>query len=532
MSSNNKSFISAAKLVSVLTLVSRILGLVRDAVMARYFGSAILHYFGIPFQIPNLARRLFGEGALTAALIPVYTDELHKDPEKASLLSRSVFTLLIIFLSGVTVIGLGVLLFFRYGPPSAGYGFKTLNMLSLAAIMLPYMVLICSVAIVGGLLQVHRHFLAPAAAPAFLNITIIVGVLFFSRYFGADRWDQIFAAAWAVLVAGVIQFAIQLPALKKHGISLKPRFVFTDQSLKKVFVIMGPMIVGLAAVQINTVLDNLIAFFLSSTAQNGAGFTLFGHDFLWPVHEGSVNYLYNAQRCYQFPLGVFGIALATAIFPYLTSCVSKNDMEGFSKQLNHGIRLTIFIGFPSTVGMILASRLMVKAIFEGGEFTELDTNQTSWTLVYYAIGITAYCMQQLVVRAFYSFKDSKTPVVIAVRMIVLNFLMNIILIWPLATGGLGLATAFSALVQSLLLLHILIKRYGLDIHTGIMNCVLKCAAGSAIMAIAGWYFLKYSTMFDKYSQLLLLTVVCAVVYYFVSVIIKTEELSFLKKRAG
>ncbi len=529
MADNNKSFVSAARLVSLLTLLSRVLGLVRDAVMARYFGAVIMHYFGIPFQIPNLARRLFGEGALTAALIPVYTDELKNDPDKAALLARSVFSLLVIVLATLTIIGLAVIFAFRYGPWAAEYNIKTLNMLSLAAIMLPYMILICSVAVVGGLLQVHRHFLAPAAAPAFLNITIITGVLLFSRFFGADRWDQIFAAAWAVLVAGIIQFAIQLPALKKHNISIRPRFVFNEQPLKKIFLIMGPMIVGLAAVQINTVLDNLIAFFLSSTDLSGDTFTLMGRQFHWPVHEGSVNFLYNAQRCYQFPLGVFGIALATAIFPYLSSCVTENDMKGFARQLNHGIRLTIFIGLPSTLGMIIAARLMVKVIFEGGEFTPANSAETASTLVYYALGITAYCMQQLVVRAFYSFKDSTTPVKVAVRMIALNFLLNIVLIWPLATGGLGLSTAISAMGQTAILLYVLLKRYDLDIHGNIISCIAKCLAGSIIMAVAGMTFLRFSTALDKYSQLLLLVLVCSITYYFAASVLKIEELSFLKR---
>ncbi|MBN2842481.1 MAG: murein biosynthesis integral membrane protein MurJ, partial [Sedimentisphaerales bacterium] len=458
MSKQNHSFVSAAKVVALLTLLSRVLGLVRDALMARYFGAVIMHYFGIPFQVPNLVRRLFGEGALTAALIPVYTDELKNDPQQAQLLARSVLTLLITGLTCLTLVGIIVLLAFRYSDAAANYDPKTIHMLSLGAIMLPYMIFICYAAVVGGLLQVHRHFIAPALVPAFLNTTIIIGVYGFARFFGADPWQQIYAAAWSVFAAGLIQIAVQIPAMRKFGISPRLRFTFNEAPIRRVFTIMAPMMIGLAAVQINTVSDNLIAFYFSSSQESGPYMEFFGRQVLCPVNEGSVNYLYNAQRCYQFPLGVFGVALATAIFPFLSSCVSENDMKGFARQLNHGIRLTIFIGLPSTLGLMLISGPMVRAIFEGGEFTAADSAQTASTVIYYAAGVIAYCMQQLVVRAFYSFKDSKTPVNIAVKMIFLNFFMNLILIWPLATGGLGLSTAICASIQAGWLLYILIKR--------------------------------------------------------------------------
>ncbi len=531
----SKSFVSAAKLISLLTLLSRILGLVRDAVMSRYFGAAILDYFYIPFLIPNLSRRLFGEGALTAALIPVYTEQLKQDPAKARLLARSVFTLLVIFLSIITIIGICLIFALIYGGQEY-FTNKTLLMLSLAAIMLPYMILICSVAMVGGMLQVHRHFLAPAAAPVFLNIVIIAGVIFFSERFQFSgrfddiRWDQIYSAAWAVLVAGVIQFAIQVPALRKHGISLFPRFIFNEEPLRKIFRIMLPMIVGLAAVQINTLMDTVIAYLLRATPESGESFTLFGKTIAYPVFEGSVTYLFYAQRCYQFPLGVFGIALATAIFPFLSSCVVNNDIKGFGKQLNHGIRIVLFIGIPATIGLIIVSSTMVRAIFEGNQFTETDTANTAITLVYYSFGITAYCLQQLVVRAYYSFKDSITPMKIAVRMIALNFLLNIILIWPLATGGLGLATTISAVLQSVILLFILVKRYELNIGGHIMPCIIKSCIASGIMAVVGMILLKYTLSLDKYSQISILTFGCAAVYYISARLLKADELSLLTSR--
>ncbi|MCG8333568.1 MAG: murein biosynthesis integral membrane protein MurJ, partial [Proteobacteria bacterium] len=395
---------------------------------------------------------------------------------------------------------------------------------------------ICSVAMVGGMLQVHRHFLAPASAPVFLNIVIIAGVIFFSGKFQSSgrfddvRWDQIYSAAWAVLIAGVIQFAIQLPALRKYNISLTPRFAFNEEPLKKIFKIMLPMIIGLAAVQINTLMDTVIAYVLRATPETGETLTLFGRTIYYPVIEGSVTYLFYAQRCYQFPLGVFGIALATAIFPFLSSCVVNNDMKGFGRQLNHGIRLVLFIGIPASVGLIIVATPMVRAIFEGDQFTVKDTSNTAITLVYYSLGVTAYCLQQLIVRAYYSFKDSVTPMKIAIRMIALNFLLNVILIWPLATGGLGLATTISATLQAVILLRIIVKRYKLEISGRIIPCILKSIISSGIMALVGIVLLKFTQPLDKYSQILILTFGCIAVYYFVTKLLKAEELSMLSSK--
>ena len=536
MSENkSKSFVSAAKLISLLTLASRILGLVRDSLLNRYFGPDIMHYFLIPFQVPNLSRRLFGEGALTAALIPVYTEELQNDPIKAKLLARSVISLLVIFLSAVTIVGLAVLAAFSFFGKDY-YTSETMLMFKLTAIMLPYMIMICSVALVGGLLQVHRHFLAPAAAPIFLNTTIITGVVLFCNKVESvsktyePSWNQIYAVAWSVLAAGLIQFAIQIPALKKHKISLMPRMVFNEEPVKKVLRIMTPMLIGLAALQVNTVMDNLIAFGLSATPKTGESFNLLGYTINYPVMQGSVDYLYCAQRCYQFPLGVFGIALATAIFPFLSSCVVNDDMKGFGRQLNHGIRLTLFIAIPATIGMAIVSTPMVKAIFEGGKFTQEDTVQTASTLVYYSIGITAYCLLQLVVRAYYSFKDSITPMKIAVRMIVLNFILNIILIWPLSTGGLGLSTAVSAMIQVIILFTILIKRYHLDISGDYLPCIIKSCIATAAMAAAGMLLIEFTEPLNKYWQISILTFGCAAVYYIAARLLKSDELSILTSR--
>ncbi|MBI9017023.1 MAG: murein biosynthesis integral membrane protein MurJ [Phycisphaerae bacterium] len=514
-------------MISILTLASRILGLLRDAICSRVFGPVVLHYFYVPFQIPNLARRIFGEGALTAALIPVYTEQLHKDSKAAKDLSRCVITLLVITLAALTLLGYGVLgLLWQFSNHTANNAL----MINLCFIMLPYVILICSVAALGGLLNVHRHFFAPAAAPIVLNICIISAALFFRKYFGDDKYQQVFALAWAVILAGFLQLLIQLPALKAHNISIKPKLDLNQPGLKTIFKLMAPMIIGLAAVQLNTLFDNLIALWLSATETNQT-FTLLGYTIKYPVHEGSVAFLYNAQRCYQFPLGVFGIAIATAVFPILSKHATTKDYKSFADTLSDGIGLVFFIGLPATAGMIIVRNQMVKLIFEGNEFLPIHTAATADTLLFYAMGIAIFCLQQLIVRAFYSFQDSVTPAKIAVRMVVLNFFMNLILIWPLGTGGLALSTSICAAIQVVVLTRILLKRYDLHISTTLKLSLTKTIIATIAMTIICIIVLKILPTDSSLVQLLAAVTVCLTSFITAAKILKMPELKILIHKA-
>jgi len=526
--SREHHFISSARLIIALTLVSRILGMLRDAICSRCFGAGVLHYFYIPFLIPNLARRIFGEGALSAALIPVYTEQLHKDKQAAKALASSVITLLVIILAAITL--LGMCAFYAYWHWLSDQGDKSRLILSLAAIMLPYLISICLVAAIGGLLNVHRHFAVPAATPILFNIFIIVGVICFRGYFGDTLWQQVYVIAVAVLLSGFAQLLLQYPALRKVGLSLRFRFSFRDEGLRKIFRLMAPMIVGLAAVQINTLLDMLTAYYLSATPQTGSTFTLAGQVFEYPVKEGSVTYLFYAQRCYQFPLGVFGIAFATAIFPFLSSFAAQKDFRQFSDTLAQGFRLVIFIGLPATVGMILVRLPMVKVIFEGNEFTAADSSHTARALFFYSLGIVAYFVQQLLVRAYYSFQDSVTPVKVAVRMVGANLVLNLILIWPLGTGGMALSTAFCATAGGVVLLVVLIKRYDLKITAGLFACVFKTVIATVVMASGGWWALYVLNGSGAIWQMVVAVPICISLFILTSLLLKHGEIEALLHR--
>ena len=524
MKTGTGSFLQSARLIAVLTMASRVLGLVRDIICLRYFGAVIWHYFSLGFTIPNLFRRLFGEGALTAALIPVYTQTLREGTEPARQLERSVVSLLALTLGVLTVLGLLILL-------GIGYGFelsdKAILTVQLAAIMLPYMLLICVTATFGGLLQVHRRFGPPALTPIVLNLCIIVTVLWLSRQAGADRWEQIFYVAGAVVAAGFLQAALQMPSLGQVGVSLRPTLNFGDPNLRKVVRLMGPMMLGMSVYQFNVLLDSVLAYSLSATEQSGQTFSALGREIAYPVVEGSISYLYLSQRLYQLPLGVFGTALATAVFPLLSRQAGEQDLKGLGATVAQGIRLVFFLAVPSAVGLVLIGVPLLQVFFEGGAsaFTPYDTQETFHTLRFYALGLPFLFLQQLVVRVYYAFEDAKTPVRVAMVVVGLNLVLNLVLIWPLGTGGLALATVIGAAVQALTLIVLLLRRYRLQLGAGIGKSLVKTVV--AATAMAGGCVLLVGRI-DPASAVLrmgLTLAACVGFYMAASWLLKNRELS-------
>lgn len=519
-------FVGSTRVISGLTLLSRILGLLRYVLCVSHFGGPLWDYFVVPFQIPNLFRRLFGEGALSAALIPVYTEQLQRNPRDAQVLARTVVSLLVIILGLLTLLGWAVMYFYwQLSRQSA----ETLLLLRLAAIMLPYMILICTVAAIGGLLNVHRHFTSPAAAPVVLNICMIAAVQYFVRFFGDTRSDQLYVVAIAVLVAGCLQLLMQIPALRRAGISLWPRVNFADPGLKQILKLMAPMMIGLSVMQLNALMDNCIALWFTPNSSSGPDFVIAGRTVAYPITPGGVTALSGAQLLYQFPLGVFGIALATAIFPHLSSAAAKKDYGDFSKTLNQGLRLTVFIAIPATLGLIVL-RSPLAAMFQRNRFTADDTQRVAWTLLFYCLGITAYCTQHVVVRAYYSLQDSVTPVRIAIRMIALNLALNLILIWPLATGGLALSTAICAAIQVTILLRKLVVIHPVTIGGGIFTTVIKTTIAAAAMALVGGLLLAQLTGLSIWLQLLIVVPVSAVLFAAAARLLAIPEMQLLLSR--
>ena len=315
--SRSRSFVGHAVLVSGLTFVSRILGLARDAVMAACFGmSTVTDAFWIGFVVPNLFRRLFGEGALTAAFIPVYSELLEKDRQLAQRLAWVSVALLLAVLAGVTLVGealLAGLLHINGGDHASTLAIR------LTMVMLPYMPMICLVALLGGILQVHHRFGPAAAAPVVLNLVMISAALGAAAWYGND--ESMRAGIWFVAIGVLIAGAIQLVWVGTAVIGEVPwarSFMGTGTAVRSVVATMAPMALGLAVFQINTLTDSLIAWGLSAKSASDPTFFFRGRAVAYPIETGAVTALQFAQRLYQFPLGVFGVAVATAIFPALS----------------------------------------------------------------------------------------------------------------------------------------------------------------------------------------------------------------------
>ncbi|MCK5114944.1 MAG: polysaccharide biosynthesis C-terminal domain-containing protein, partial [Phycisphaerae bacterium] len=337
--------------------------------------------------------------------------------------------------------------------------------------------------------------------------------------------------AVAVVVAGFLQLLLQWPALRRAGIELRPMLDLSQAGLRKVLRLMAPMVIGLSAMQINAYFDFLIAHFLSATEESGAFFTFWGRQISYPVKLGANSHLYYAQRLYQMPLGVFGIPLATAIFPLLSKSAVEKDNRSFGESLNQGLRLAVFVALPATLGLILVRTDLVRVLFERGEFTTESTSEVSWTLLFYSMGISAYFLHQIVSRAFYAFQDSITPVKIALRMIVLNLLLNLVLIWPMRTGGLALSTSICATIQVVVLLRILSRRYDLHFTDGLFSVAIKSAVAAMVMVV-GYVLINWGFLGEASSlvRVAVAVVSCVLLFAGASWLLKNPELGKLFER--
>jgi putative peptidoglycan lipid II flippase len=519
--------------IASLTALSRIFGLVRDIAYGHFFGAGgLLDAWIIAFRIPNLSRRLFGEGAASASFIPVYSEALHNEPEQAAKLLNTVVTVLFVILASLVLLGEGgIWLYYKF---FAGTD-ETQLILSLSSIMLPYMLFVCLVAILAGILNVHRHFAMPALAPIVLNIFIIGTILFTAWLLKFDSMQQLFCVAVAVLVAGVMQILMQIRPLRRSGVSVRPAWYIHTESFKKILFLMGPMIIGLTVTQINTLADDLIAWWFSGSDEKGRFFELLGHQIAYPMWRGSVSHLYYAQRLYQLPMGVLGISLATAIFPVMSADAARKDFTALRLTISRGICGTVFIALPATIGIIIVAGPLIEAAFQHGQFTSEDTSMVVRTLDFYALGLCGYFAQQVLARAFYSMQDSKIPMRSALVAVVANFLLNLTLIWFLGRAGLAAATAICAYIQVVILTIVLRRRLGGDVLDGLSVTLIKTIIATFVMWLAGGaviVLMKGLPGIRLYNCLRLLVVVplAAAVYILCAKFLRIEMLSLLAGR--
>lgn len=428
--SAKSGLLRSSAVVSVMTMLSRVLGMVRDMVVAAYFGSSpAADAFFIAFKIPNFMRRLFAEGAFAQAFVPVLSEyRAQRSLDEVKQLVDRVAGTLGLTLTALTALGVVaspylVMLFapgFRDDPEKLALAGDLLR------ITFPYLLLISLTAFCGGILNSYGRFAVPAFTPVLLNVCMIGSTVLLTPYF-----DQpIMALAWGVFIAGLAQLLFQLPFLARIRLLPIPRPNRKDEGVKRIMTLMVPALFGVSVSQINLLLDTVLASFLQS---------------------GSVSWLYYADRLSELPLGAFGIAIGTVILPSLSRQHAGGDPKAFSATLDWALRMVLLVGVPAALALAILSEPLIASLFHYGRMTERDVTQAANALEAYSLGVLTFMLIKVLAPGFFSRQDMKTPVRIAVYCMLANMVFNLILIWPLKHVGLALATSLSSMLNTALL---------------------------------------------------------------------------------
>jgi putative peptidoglycan lipid II flippase len=508
----NQKIARAATTIGMGTLLSRILGFLRDMVIAQFFGAGMAaDAFFVAFRIPNLWRRLVGEGSLTISFIPVYTEYLtRRSKEETEEVTHIAFTLAGVLLLVLTLFGIffSPVLIRIVAPGFIQNPEKFQLTIALNQIIFPYLFFMGLFALCMGILNSMRHFFAPAIAPIFLNLSMIVSVLFFYRVLQ----KPIMALAVGVLAGGLIQFLFQIPFLLKRGVTFRFNFNFRHPTIRRMGSLMIPGLIGTAVYQINVFIDTIFASFLPS---------------------GSVSYLFFADRLMEFPLGIFAIAIGMASLPSLSGLASQGKKEELTETLSFTFRLVSFISIPAMVGLISLKTPIIHLLFQRGQFDTRATVMTAQALFCYSLGLWAIAGARTIAPAFYSLQDTWTPLKIALICLVANVLFIAIFIYPLKHAGLALATSLSSTLNLLLLFWKLSPKLGgLDLKKTVRSflrnllCSLPMGVASYLICSLGDWSQAGRTV-EKILLLGLGIVAGLAVYLICSYGMRNEELLFL-----
>lgn len=467
---------------SLGTLASRVLGVVRESAAAGLLGlsnGGIMDAYVVAFRIPNLFRRLFGEGAMTASFLPELAASLERDRREAWRLVSAAAVLLAAALVAIVLAAEGICgLVWLVAGDSPGMRLS----LGLTAAMLPYTIFICLAALVAATLQSLGEFRLPALVPSVLNICWLVGAWFIAPRITADHQGQAYVMAGCVLVGGVLQLLVQLPALTRVGFRFRFDFATSRQSLGRIARAMAPTTLGLAVTQINTLSDSLLARGLSATPGGLETIGWLG-GVTYPLKQGAAAAVWYGERVYQFPLGLLGIAVATVIFPLLSRHAASGRYDRVAGDLTLGLRLVIFGGVPAAAGLFLLAEPFARLLFERQNFTSADTARASAMIAWYSIGVWAFCAGPVLVRAFYAVGDRATPVKTGIAVVAFNFALNVILIWPLGEIALAVSTSLAAMLQ----VGLLAARFSASGHrlhwSRLAGTLVRAVAATAAMAV-------------------------------------------------
>ena len=470
-STKKHKFFKNTAVVSVFTMLSRVFGYIRDAAIFIFISNTngALDAFFVAFRVPNFFRRIFGEGALSTAYIPILSDYKNNksDDEIKDFIDSSVTTLSIILL-GISFIGVitAPILIYIIAPGfiSSESGQSELSG-NLLRITFPYMLFICLTAVIASILNTYENFSVPAVTPVILNIILILSVIYVSPYFN----EPVYALAWGLLFGGIVQLAFQLYPLIKMGLFPKYKLNKRHPGIKKIKELMLPVIFGSSVTQINLIFDTIIASFLIT---------------------GSISWLYMSDRFIELPLALFGISIATVLLPKLSEYHSKSDTESYNSTMNWGLKLGIIISLPSCIGLILLAEPILITLLQYREFSINDVHMTALSLMAFALGLPGMIGAKILITNYYSRKNTKYPVKAALIAVLFNFILNIALVLYLINIdfkgvhiGLALATSISSYINFYYLYKNALKTKILIIDKSVINILLKSILASIIMTI-------------------------------------------------
>jgi len=452
---DNHSVAKAAGLIGAATFSSRILGFIRDMVLARLFGAtASADAFFVAYRVPNLLRELFAEGSMSAAFIPVFTEyHTRRTKREAWELASAMFATLLTIVTLIMLLGIvsAPAIVWLLAPGFHDDPSKLALTTLLTQMMFPYLLFISLAALAMGILNSLRAFAAPALSPVFFNIFIIGCAVFVSPLLA----EPIYGVAIGVVAGGAAQFAMQLPGLRTRGMLMGFRFQPGHPGVKRVGQLLLPSLLGLSVTQVNITISTILASFFA----------------------GGPTYLFYGMRLIQFPLGIFGVALATAILPTLSAQASRGALDELRGTLAFGLRMILFIMLPAMIGLILLRTPIVHLFFEHGTFTAADTQGTALAVLCYAVGLWAFAGVRIIVAAFYSLQDTRTPAFTAVGAVLANLVLSLLFMDSLRHAGLALATALAGMLNVTILVAVLNRRLG-----GVDWASIGLSAGRVVIA--------------------------------------------------
>ncbi|HEY1786416.1 MAG TPA: murein biosynthesis integral membrane protein MurJ [Pirellulales bacterium] len=529
---------------TLATLASRVLGMLRDATTASLLGLAaggVMDAFVLAFRLANLSRRLLGEGALATSYLPVLATELERDREAAlrlaaAVLARLAGVLAVLVLAGEAVCGL------LWIASSPGDGRLLVGLL---AALLPYLGFICLAAQLSATLHALGKFRLPALAATTLNLGWLAGAWWVAPYVAQTAVGRAYALAGSIVVAGALQAAIQLVALGRLGLSgriqkssMSP-FSMGDKNgrlaWQRIVRPMGPIALALSVTQLSTLVDSSLAWLLTRPTDGLAIIAWLPGSLLYPLHAGATAALYYAERFYQLPVGLLGVAAATVIFPQLSRHAARGDRTALAGDLTSGLRLVVCLSLPATVGLVLLAEPLSRLVLGHGAFDAADVARTVSTTRAYALGIAAYCALPLLLRGFYAVGDARRPLLAAAWALAINTLLDVSLAWPLGESGLALATAISSLVQLLVLGASFSRIHAALAWRELAAGALKATIATGALAVAVLLVCPAAPagpMAAVAARLALATIAGGVVFFAALWLLDSDELAMLWPRAS